>query len=248
MLWPDPVCWQRWALARPSDSPHQSAPTAPARQQTLQGFRSHDIKWLFVLFVEQTPIQICASGSPVPSPQTSSYLHCQWHRSKMTNMNNKCVFAYSLETTCHNKTKDMAHMWLTVYATLHFARGNESFDSSRRSPKGQCFPGIFSRMAWSSAVPRCPKRWASCRERQRSLCWSPEVEHKVGVSAVHGAAVKWGAKTVSVWAYVQNESLGGSCKHLIYEMACIVAGRCLSFNLKTFFVTELLSFSASEVV
>lgn len=155
---------------------------------------------------------------------------------------------YSLETTCHNTTKRMAHMWLTVDPTLHFAWGNESFDSSGHSPKGQYFPGIFSRMAWSSAGPRCPKRWASCRERQRSLCWSPEVEHKVGVSAVHSAGVKWGAKTVSVRAYVQKESLDGSCKHLIYEMACIVAGQCLSFNPETFFVTELLSFSASEVV
>lgn len=114
---------------------------------------------------------------------------------------------YSLETTCHNSTKRIAHIWLTAYATLHFAWGNESCDSSGHSPKGQCFPGIFSRMAWSSSVPRCPKRWASCRERQRSLCWSPEVEHKVGVSAVHSAGVKWGATAVSVQAYVQNESL-----------------------------------------
>lgn len=70
----------------------------------------------------------------------------------------------------------------------------------------------------------------------------------MGVSAVHGAGVKRGAKSVSVQAYVQNESPDGSCKHLIYEMACIMAGRCLSFNPETFFITELLSFSASEVV
>lgn len=70
----------------------------------------------------------------------------------------------------------------------------------------------------------------------------------MGVSAVHVAGMKRGAGTVSGRAHVQNESLDGSWKHLIYDVACIVAGRCLSFNPETFFVTELLSFSASEVV
>lgn len=35
----------------------------------------------------------CASGSPVLSPQTSSCLHCQWHRSKTTNTESQmCVY------------------------------------------------------------------------------------------------------------------------------------------------------------
>lgn len=48
------------------------------------------------------------------------------------------------------------------------------------SPTGLCFPGTFSRRAWSSSGLQCPRRWVSCHGRQRSLCWSPEMKHIAG--------------------------------------------------------------------
>lgn len=142
----------------------------------------------------------------------------------------------SLQTTCKN-FKCTAHTCMTTsYRTLHLTQGKLNFDFSGHSPKGLCFPGIFSRMVWSSAGLQCPKRWASCRERQRSLCWSPEVEHRVGVTAVHDDDDDEMTRNVFIQVHVQRSSLDSlPCNLLIYQM-------------ETFSVTKLLSFSASEVV
>lgn len=72
MQWPDPVCWQRWATARPSGSPRRSAQTAPARQQTQQVFWSIDMEWLFMLFSEWIHVQMWQLCIGLTSPVSSN--------------------------------------------------------------------------------------------------------------------------------------------------------------------------------
>lgn len=134
----------------------------------------------------------CASSSPVPSPQSASCPHCQWHKSEMTNRHEKhSVKRQKVTRGTHNHFPNEHEAKVSGVKTL----------SCGHPPTGLCSPGTFSRRAGSSSVLRCPRRWVSCHERRRSLCWSPEGKHTVQMCLSIGAFLclyVW-TKQITVW-------------------------------------------------
>lgn len=80
MLWPDPAYWQRWAAERLSNSPRQSARTAPAHTHIGATFDSILCTIWYLLALILLVIRLLVKGfthSPAPSLQNASCPHCQ---------------------------------------------------------------------------------------------------------------------------------------------------------------------------